>query len=613
MTNSYGPWATLVSAGRNPQLSTFWRRRLTRLAGLSSVGANLTPRGAWALIATALAVGALPTLEGRVVSAEPASPAAKAGTSSADKAGGQAGVTYTGLVSDKSTGKPVAGATVTVLRRVSSRSEPFPKWRRLGETTHQTDQAGHYTFTVPPEQAAEKLLYLEFTVRHPNYVRYYGGYSFDMIRKNETVGDRPFFENLQLVPAEKISGTVVTPDGKPAKGVAVKAFSAPGKHDFEHSSWTDVKTDENGRFQINACKGGEAIFWILPDDYVPSTHVVHAKRGDFGRFVLEKGIVLKGRVLDVDGKPAPKVWVNADLRSGPAKQEIEMPVFDHLGRSALSDDAGQFAMAPLPEGEYDLLVTDAPRSNPSRAVHPLPAVFLQQRIRLEPREPTKSLEVRAVPHVRVEGQFVDSSGKPISGLAPSLWGTADDGAASWWYGETRNDKQGKFVGRAPKGLRVKLSVIDNEHHISRLQVSKDGPLLRGRDAELGVLNGDATDIRIVRYTAPILLVQPVAADTKTAKGLVQSLGLLIKPAQVKIKYAPGVKPEGEYIRDGQPVGDVSFERQSDGRWRTKQLLPDEEFTLIVSAPGYQTNSQTLKLAEGAVKELTVPLQKAADK
>ena len=110
----------------------------------------------------------------------------------------------------------------------------------------------------------------------------------------------------------------------------------------------------------------------------PSTHVLHAKRGDLGRFVLEKGLVLKGRVVDTDGKPLKNVWVNADIRGGPAKQQIDMPVFDHLARSALSDGKGEFAMAPLPAGDYNLIMADRPRGGSGGDVHPLPAVFINR-------------------------------------------------------------------------------------------------------------------------------------------------------------------------------------------------------------------------------------------
>ena len=105
----------------------------------------------------------------------------------------------------------------------------FDKWKKLGETKRRTDAEGKYTFTVPPEQAAEGYLYIESTVEPRTTYVTMARYSFGMLRENEKLGERPFFGNLGLEPAEKISGTIVTPEGKPAAGVMVRAFSTPGK------------------------------------------------------------------------------------------------------------------------------------------------------------------------------------------------------------------------------------------------------------------------------------------------------------------------------------------------------------------------------------------------
>ena len=510
-------------------------------------------------------------------------------------------ITYACRVTDNRSGLPVAGAEVTVLRRVSS-NVPFEQWPKLGETRHKTDAEGRYTFTVPLNQFAEKLLYLEFTVDHPDYVRYFGCNSFDTIRKNEMLGSLPFFRNIGLEPAEKISGTVVTPDGKPAAGMEVGAFSLRNKHDLNHPSWGDGTTDKEGRFELKVTKGGEAVFWLLPEHYSPSTHLAHAKRGDFGRFVLEKGLVLKGRVVDVDGKPLPKVCVNAEIRSGPAKQAIGMPVLDQLSRSAVSDQNGEFRMAPLPAGGYDVIVADRRRGGLRRDTtrYPLPAVFVNRQVTLDPKEPTNTIEVRAVSHVMLEGRFVDSSGKPTTGLTPSLsaWGFRDK-TCSWWS-DMKLDQQGRFVAQAPKGFQIKLSLCGCEHYALRTRVAKDAPLTNKRDIALGTIDHDKADVTVVRYKAPVLLIKAVMEDGKT-----------IHHFQAKLKYKPGREPTGEYIENGKLAGDVSFAHQDDGRWRSEQLLPDEEFTVTVSAAGYEPKVEKLKLPEGAVKELVVRLKKKA--
>ena len=41
----------------------------------------------------------------------------------------------------------------------------------------------------------------------------------------------------------------------------------------------------------------------------------------------------------------------------------------------------------------------------------------------------------------------------------------------------------------PKGLRATLTLTDNEHHVlrTRTRITKDGPLVSGREIELGLV------------------------------------------------------------------------------------------------------------------------------
>ena len=217
-------------------------------------------------------------------------------------------------------------------------------------------------------------------------------------------------------------------------------------------------------------------------------------------------------------------------------------------------------------------------------------MFLNRQITLNAEQAAKALEVRAVPHVVVAGQFFDSSGKPTSSYAPHLFGQTKDPSPTVWFGETQIDGQGKFVAKAPKGLDVRLNLIDNEHHALKTRLSKDAPLCEGRDVDLGTLEQDMTDLMIIRYTAPVLLVKAVKED-----------GQLIAGASPAIAYQTSDPLGSQYLREGKPVGYVSFEHQNDGRWRTSQLQPDLEFTLTVEAAGYEPKSEKLKLPEGEVK------------
>ncbi len=76
MTNPYGPWATAIDAGRNPQLSAFWRQRLTMLVPTSQTSPVLSRRSLLGLVAAAALVCALPTFHAvpAVAQQQPASP-----------------------------------------------------------------------------------------------------------------------------------------------------------------------------------------------------------------------------------------------------------------------------------------------------------------------------------------------------------------------------------------------------------------------------------------------------------------------------------------------------------------------------------------------------------
>jgi hypothetical protein len=162
------------------------------------------------------------------------------------------------------------------------------------------------------------------------------------------------------------------------------------------------------------------------------------------------------------------------------------------------------------------------------------------------------------------------------------------------------DADGKMTLLAPHGLtEARMSLMTNEHGVLRHRMKKDEPLKAGREINLGTLNDDVTGIEIVRYVAPILIV-----DAKDAEGK------QVKDFHVKIAYQAGVSPKkpGESFING-VQGDVHQEKQEDGRWRTSQMLPDEDVEISVTAKGYKPVTEKLKLPEGATKDLTVVLEK----
>ncbi len=83
-------------------------------------------------------------------------------------------------------------------------------WRELEVTESTTDADGRYTFTIPPDQLKQRLLYIMFDLRHSEYApSHCGSYSYGMIKKNIKLGSDPWFTKLKMVPGSKISGRLV--------------------------------------------------------------------------------------------------------------------------------------------------------------------------------------------------------------------------------------------------------------------------------------------------------------------------------------------------------------------------------------------------------------------
>jgi len=514
---------------------------------------------------------------------------------------------YSGKVTDKDTGKPIAGATVTVRRSLYGDPEVKQEDQIMGETRHTTGANGKYDFAIPPEQSAKRYLYIELDVEHSEYSpQKHFGYSFQMIRKNEKLGGRPFFEAVELRPGKTINGLVRTPEGKAVAGVKILAYSHTNKKtaEFEYGSFADTRTDADGRFQLVVTTPGTAVFWILPEKYAPSLHALkEGKRGDLGAFTVSNGSVIRGQVLDEKGKPLSGVNVNADLADF-AEELQGLMVANSIRRSAVTDDKGEFEMAPLPTGNYRVQPSEHSddSSKDDRHHYLLPAVFVPSKVALKETGDPPPLEIRASPHVVFEAQYVDSHGKPTRGHECFVFGQIDKQP---WHAQTdRVDHGTRLVARLPHGLEnAQVQLSTNEHGALRWRKGKNGPLQNTRTITLGTVNDDAKDFQIVRYTAPIIVVN--AKDRA---------GHQLKNFKVGLAYKPGRSNKvknSSFINGVQ--GDVYFEKQEDGRWKSEQLLPDEEVTLTVLCDGHGSKSMELKLPEGETKELEFLLEKALEK
>ncbi|MEX1228627.1 MAG: M56 family metallopeptidase [Planctomycetaceae bacterium] len=505
---------------------------------------------------------------------------------------------YTCAVVDKETGKGIEGARVVVRRSILKSDENTP----VAETRHTTDAEGKYIVDIPAEQVAMPYLYIELDAEHDDYAPRKGfGYALSMIRKNEELGERPFFEKTELYPGEAVTGMVISPEGERLEGIKVQGFSMA---DLSTFSFSDTLTDAEGRFRLMFHKASDAIVWVIPKDYAIVEEFVAMQRGELKTIQLEPGIRIEGRVLDVQGKPVPGVAVNIEhVRDSGAGG---LPVGTSVQRGELSDEYGRFKFDPLPAGQYRIQPRERIR-NPlvlDRAIYPLPAVFVPKTLVTKNEEPEISVDVQAVPHVTFNAQVFDSDGNKTRGHSAFLTGRYD---GEFWHNSARPDETGKMELQLPRGLEeVKLQLVTNEHGALRYRRGK-GELLPGSAAsiDLGEINDDIDDFEIVKYLAPIAIISAVDEN-----------GEPIKPFDVAAKYSREsnqIAVEPDKNRGGADEwawrATLHLERQTDGRIRTRQMLPDEDVTFTITAEGYEPVIEKVNLPEGETKELVVRLKK----
>jgi hypothetical protein len=213
--------------------------------------------------------------------------------------------------------------------------------------------------------------------------------------------------------------------------------------------------------------------------------------------------------------------------------------------------------------------------------------------------------------VTITARYFDSQGQPSSGWDANVWGDRPvvaqkspltdafaklfgaqaNSRNDFWFGNALIERDGPHIGRilirVPKGLtNAKFETYSNEHGSLRIQRDADSPPQIGGRLKLDSVNADLSSIRITRYAAPLLLVRVTAKDNANVK-------------EPKVEF--------RYVSDA--TARIGQEKQSDGRIRSTQLIPDEPFTVSVSADGFHPRTETLQLKEGTTQEFEVVLEK----
>ena len=238
---------------------------------------------------------------------------------------------------------------------------------------------------------------------------------------------------IELRPSKEVTGIVQSADGKPLARVKVVAHSQVAKNERElHASTSQgqsvhatppsasedvTQTDERGRFRVTMITPGEGMLAIYPADgrHTVRYEFLFDKRGDLGVVVLSLGQQIKGRATDSNGKPLAGVFVVERPAKLTEWKYVDNGVVVHPQwmRSAVTDAKGNFAIGPLPPGDYFLNV-EHEYVDPSVDRHELPdprpvsGIFIPQKISIVENQQLPPLDICA-PTVTIQGR-VGSNG-----------------------------------------------------------------------------------------------------------------------------------------------------------------------------------------------------------
>lgn len=295
-------------------------------------------------------------------------------------------------------GQPLLGAEVTLARR----DEP-DAWAARRDA-HRARAAAAGAFRVPGLTAGGSY---DVLVTHP-------GFAPVLTPVTIPKTGSPLGLDVVLSPGRTAYGTIVDSSGRPVEGARIelvrsqvgRTTAATGPPLAEDGLYRST-AGQDGRFDLSCLPPGCFDLRIEGDGFAPLERTgveIPAGAGllDLGRFFVERGAVLAGRVVDPEGQPlaGAEIWVVP-------RAPRDWTAYYKEGPAAVSGSDGQFTLTDLPrEGGIGLDVCRKGFLAESRT------------IREPPLEP---LRIVLDPAVRIVGRVLDPTGAPVAGAQIRAW------------------------------------------------------------------------------------------------------------------------------------------------------------------------------------------------
>lgn len=471
-----------------------------------------------------------------------------------------AGGGLSGTVRDKSSGKPVPGAGVSIEAEQGRLLEELTEFPGVGSRKFgsKTDDSGFYK-----ESSLDTGIY-RLNVTAEGYTA--ASRSDVVVRAGEETTGIDF----SLTPNPRIRGTVTLEGGEPAGGAVLLLNKATGFGQptiiggaFNRA---DAIADARGRYEIIKGKAGEkyAVQASFPG-YVSalsqSFQLVPGKEQQDVNFVLKRGLSLSGKVVDEKQNPIPGAKVSArEEGGGRFVMDFSQNVPVRKGNEvALTDDEGAFVLEGLEAGIYEIKASAKGYSQGE--------VHVRNSSDIVP-EPLK-IVLKA--GLAISGRVGDSSGNPLQGVKVRA---SARGEAGYVSGSAETDEDGRYeiVSLSPGSYKVKAR-------------------LRGyAENETGDVSPPAKDIDFTLSDAGSIAGRVV--EKKTGKPI------------TRFRY----RANRGHASDHSLFYFHGKEQYSeDGTFETEQLNPDE-YWLAVKAEGYApSRTEGIEVKSGETARVEVRL------
>jgi carboxypeptidase family protein/PDZ domain-containing protein len=395
-------------------------------------------------------------------------------------------VQYAGRVVDPA-GRPVAGAEVRVLATGTADGAAMPLARRFT-----SDAGGAFEFAAPDGS--------ELEARHPSFGP--GRARVDLaarLARRVTIALAP--PGAGPADALSIRGRVEDPDGQPAAGALVVAWSRRTDRD---SAPRQATVDASGAFVVEGLPPGPWRVVASRDGLAPAVAQQVAAGASDVALRLRAGGRLQGAVRAGDGTPVTPFTLRVRWRGDDRFLAPRM--------LTVVDGAGRYDVGGLLPGPA-LVSASAPGRSPSPEVEvAIPG----------PGAPPATADLELAPPARVFGTVIDAATHaPLAGAAVEVEGAEGAPSAMRGKASVRAGPDGRFeLAAAATGAGVTLSVTAEGHHarvVPALPVSAGGehgpvqvaltPLAPGEEpraevAGLGAVLAPADEaLRVVSVTA----------------------------------------------------------------------------------------------------------------